>query len=150
MPSKANIEISLVPWALIPSLWPKIARHVTRGAEIGGVGLEMQLERLMHGLDVLWVIAEGEGLQWRVLGTFVTTICQEDDGRRFVGVSNLSGDRPRAWCAMMSEVTAAYARAQGCGLVRCYGRPAWGRLLPREISIVGSHENGHAIFERAA
>jgi hypothetical protein len=148
MPSKdENIAISLVPVALIPALWGRIYAHVRRGAEIAGLSPSTATERLLCDLDQLWIITEGN----KVIGAFVTTFCREGEGgaeRRFVGVSNLSGQGAKRWAAAMCDLMAYYARANGCAYVRCYGRQAWSRLLPN-VSIIGQHENGHAIFERS-
>ena len=148
MPSKGDIVISLVPNAMIPALWGRIYDHVRRGAEITGLSAGAAVERLLCDLDQLWVIVEDD----KVLGAFVTTFCREgedDAERRFVGVSNLSGRDARRWAAPMCDLMADYARANDCAYVRCYDRKAWARLLPN-VSTVGQHENGHALFERAA
>lgn len=142
MPSKGDFHIMHVPPCLIMPLWNRISFHIRRGAEVGGLTLLDTLHRLFEGTDGLWLITEGA----TVHGTFATTLCDED-GRRFVAVSNLSGRHARKWARKMCDLMADYAKDQGAEFVRCYGRRAWARLLP-SVSIVGEHANGHAIFER--
>ncbi len=144
-----NIEITQVPWYFVPPLWDKIKNYVCRGAAVGGVPFLKQIERLKDGSDSLWVILSGEKLEWRVVGAFVTTLSEDSEGKRFVGVSNLAGSGARRWAKKMNDLMVEYARANGCDFVRCYGRRAWGRLL-QDVAVVGEHENGHAIFERSA
>lgn len=145
MPSKGDITIERIPRHLIPALYGRVYQHIRRGAEVAGRSLLTTLERLFAELDQLWIIVEGE----RVLGVFVTTLCRDDDEKRFIGVSGLSGTGAKRWAALMSDKLAEYASEHGCASVRCYGRREWSRILPN-ISVIGQAANGHMIFERAA
>lgn len=144
MQSKDEIEITLVPRSLVPALWMRAAFHMERGARVGALPVDEQFGRLMGGVDDLWLIVEGQ----KIIGAFVTTICS-DAGKRFVGVSNLSGVGVRKWVAKMGDKMAEFAHYTGCDFVRCYGKRGWSRLLTN-VSIIGQHENGHMIYERAA
>ena len=145
MQSRAKIEITMVPRSLVPPLWMRAAFHMERGAEVGGISIEDEFSRLMSGLDDLWLIVEGG----KIIGAFVTTIAADEDGRRFVNVSNLSGIGARRWVTQMGDKMAEFAHYCGCDRVRCYGKRGWTRLLSN-VSVIGRHPGGHMIYERAA
>jgi hypothetical protein len=143
MRSRADIQIVAIGAELLERVWPLAERFIAIGSRAAGLPLEMELERLSAGMDLLWLIVDGNS----VVGAFVTSICDEN-GRRFVGVSNLSGSGARRWTAKMSATLAEFARHNGCNSVRCYGRKAWSCLLP-EAEIIGER-GGHMLYERAA
>jgi len=143
MQSKDEIEITMAPLEMIPALWPKIAFHFSRGCRGAALPVEMEMERLIAGLDELWLIVEGV----TIIGVFVTTLCRDEE-KRFVGVSNLSGEGVKRWAALLSDRVLEYARANGCAYVHFYGKPGWRHLIPHALAV--GERDGHTLFERAA
>jgi len=138
MQFKGELKIRQVPACLIMPLWDRLSFHIKRGADVADLTLADALERLFRQQDTLWLITEGNG-------AFVTYISNETRGA-YVEVANLSGFHVRRWAQKMCDAMADFAREQGCSFVRCYGRPAWGRILSG-VKIVGEYR-GHAVFER--
>lgn len=99
---------------------------------------------LMMGLKQLWVIFTPDSS--KPLAAWMTTIHADD--KPWVSVSVLAGRNAKRWAGPMSDRMAAFARAEGCELVRFFGRKGWCRLA-RGVRSIGAHGETH-VFERAA
>jgi len=102
---------------------------------------------LASGDVMLWVVIEGEAPP--VLRAAFATQITEVDGRPFVDVAGLSGQRRGDVARLMQAIDAQmqeHARRMGCAGVRFVGRDAYKRLLPGYR--VRGLRNAWPIFER--
>lgn len=80
---------------------------------------------LKRGEGLLWIVAEDD----RVLTAVTTSIEECPSGRKLLLVAN-GGEKMERWLHHLTEIEDYYAKEQGCGMVRCIGRPGWSRALP--------------------
>lgn len=103
--------------------WPFVSDHVMRAVLRGRNGSYAEIAAdVIAGRDRLWLAIEGGVL----IGSVVTGIRYDRD-RRVCVILACAGafDRARHLLAGIE----AWARDQGCGAVRIYGRRGWRRVL---------------------
>lgn len=153
MPSSAKIEIVCVPPDMIGPMWAHIGPHLLKGQlEI----MRGDLRAAMAALTIVIVAAQaGEKHLWAViddeskavLAAMISEI-REEDGRRIVWVTGMGGEHIMRWGKAMSDRMAEFAKAEGCEAYRFHGRKALLRAY-RNVRIIGNHDAGVHLFERA-
>lgn len=142
MSASADIRIVQIPLGLLAEMLPHATPHLVRGMAVSNLDVLELASDLITGAASLWCIFDRNQLS----AAFFTSI-HEDEAGRFVNIYGFGGHGVRRWIGHLQDVMETHAGKNGCRAVRFYGRPGWGRLVPRYRSI--GIENGAAIYERA-
>lgn len=131
---------------------PDRARDVAiRCADFVVVGLASAPSETLD--DVLRRVEARDAQMWVVfsngqpVSVSFTEIVKGDDGA-FVAVFGMSGRNVWKWAQMFADRIVAFARDEGCAVVRFAGKPSWGRLV-RNCRVIGG-DGGQIVFERSA
>jgi hypothetical protein len=154
MPSKADIEIVCIPPNMIGDMWPHIGPLLLRGQlEITRGDLKTAFVRTSiiaagacEKTMQVWAVFDND--DDRVIACMVSEI-REEDGQRIVWVQGMAGEGITRWGKAMSDRMARFALDEGCDCYRFAGRKALLRAY-RDVRIIGEHEDGVHLFERAA
>lgn len=145
MASKAEIKIEVARCDKIEQVWRDAEQFITMGIKADTRTIGCVITEIFIGDEKLWTIS----VNGKTCAAFVTRVCRDDSGKRYVGMSNLGGFGARLWIAELIEALTTFARENGCASVRCYGRKAWTRIFPRECTVIGRYDNKTLHFERA-
>lgn len=139
-----DITVLLVHKTLLAPMWLHLSPFLAKGVKAAFDTSYMDIAKdLSAGLAQLWAIFKnGEPV-----GSFVTAVCHDEQrGGHILIIYALGGKGLHEWAHRVEEETADFARHQGCGHVRFYGRRGWSRVLP-QFTVAGS-ESGETMFER--
>jgi len=109
---------------------PWIVAACRRGP--GGSNAGAILNRCAEGLHQLWLAEDEAG----VCAAAVTGVLTDETGRRVCEWVSFAGKSPRV-LAGLQEPLEAWARDQGCVVMRSYSRPAMRKVMPDAYRTVG-------------
>lgn len=153
MQSKDNIKVACVPPEMLGPMWPHIGPYLLRGQlEIAKGDLKTAMTELTVALLAaqaghvqFWVVCDDD--QKCAIAAMTSQIVEED-GKRVVWVTGMAGEDILRWGGEMSDRMADFAKEEGCRCYRFAGRAALRRAY-RDVRIIGQHESGVHLFERA-
>jgi hypothetical protein len=121
MPSK--VDLVCVDPKTVDQIWP-LARGLIKAAiEKTGLSDFADIERdILSGDQLLW-LAISDHIEAAAATHLVKTA-----GKPMLVITACSGLQRERWLPLKSRIE-AYAKAEGCGRVRLYGRKGWERAL---------------------
>jgi hypothetical protein len=123
--------------ARVRDFWPHASPLIRHAIERGGLSRFADVERdVLMGTALLWLAWDGRA----IAAAAVTQIAATDRGKVCVLVA-CGGLHMRRWLPLLGAIE-AYARTEGCELVRIFGRKGWARVLPE-------YEARRVILEKA-
>lgn len=128
MQSTRNIRLVCIPPPMLGDMWPHVGPYLVKGEYALTGSMHAALTDLnnvlkavhMRRANVWAVMDDYEG---RVIAGLITEL-YEDEGRRFLWVSRMGGERIQRWGHALSETMNDYAKAENADCVRFYGRKA--------------------------
>lgn len=141
----SNLKIMAVAPEMFGEVWPHVGALFIRGCTAADLSILETMDRISDGDLQLWTVAQVEPPQF--LGVALTEI-RIEGGRHLVEVMGMAGARWLSWGRALSNAIADFARAEGCSVLRCCGRPASMRVYG-DCEVVGQVRPGVAIMERA-
>jgi hypothetical protein len=145
MPSEGEIRIVRVSPEQTGGLWPLVEPWLRKGLT-AATDLSMpqiRADLLEREADLWAAIVPG-----KVVGAFLTSLYEHEDGGTFVGVYGLGGSDLARWADQLGDTMRRFAGVSGARCVRFHGRDAWARILP-EFADIGTRQ-GHHVYEGAA
>jgi hypothetical protein len=124
------------------SVWPDVSPLIYAAMKRGGLGSFAKVEQgVLAGELLLWVggrTTDEEG-QKRSLSSVLrplssvlcaaVTALEQTEWHKACAIVACGGRDAADWIGLLSRIE-EFARAEGCGSVRIYGREGWLRLLP--------------------
>lgn len=114
-----------VPPNQVDRLWPEVSHLIKRAMERGDLGTFESVEHdVLEGKALLW-------LAWiwpNIAGTVVTKISRSEKSKVCTIIA-CGGEDVMEWLFLLEDIE-NYARAEGCDVVRIFGRKGWMRWLP--------------------
>ena len=112
--------------AVVRLFWPHAHDLIARAIMRGGISRFADVERdVLSGAALLWLAWDGQA----IAAAAVTQLAATDLGKVCIIVA-CAGQQMRRWLPLIATVE-DYARAEGCELVRIFGRKGWVRVLSR-------------------
>jgi hypothetical protein len=143
MPSKADVQVLMVPPELFSTAWQRCAVTAVRGMQAAGMDLRETLDRVAGLTLQLWVAVKDGA----IIASFFTELLTGEGGRKAVNICGLAGSEPQLWASLALKQVEEFARNEGAGSVRFCGKRGWARIIPH-YTVIGEAEPGVAIFER--
>ena len=126
MPSSA--ELICVDPARVHEIWPLAEALLRRAIARTGLSAFCEVEQeILCGNALLWLAVEGEGSTITILAAASTRLQRTDAGKVCV-ITACAGNRMPCWLGLISRIE-EFARNEGCGCIRIYGRKGWLRVL---------------------
>jgi hypothetical protein len=131
-----RVELICVDPKRVHEIWPHVV-HLIHGA--------VKRTNLSHTLDIDDDILHGHGLLWlacdgsKILAAMTTSLVSTDRDKVCI-LTACGGSEMMQWLPLLRKIE-AYAKDEGCGCVRIYGRKGWARLLD-------GYRVEHVILER--
>lgn len=124
MSASDSCRVVCVDPARVRDFWPHVSRLIRAAVWRGGTGrFELIERRVIDGDALLWLIWDGAA----ILSATVTELQRSD--RDLACMILACGGREMArWLHLISAIE-DYARAEGCDVVRLFGRKGWARAL---------------------
>lgn len=122
MPS--SVSLACVDPARIVEVWPH-ARHLIKSA-IDETKLSDFAEfedEVLSGRQLLWLAISGKSIE-AAATTHLTLV----NGRKVCVLTACAGHHRERWLSLMQRLE-AFARAEGCAVMRIFGRKGWHRVL---------------------
>jgi len=122
MPSSA--ELACVDPARIVEVWPH-ARHLIKSA-IDETKLSDFTEfegEVLAGRQLLWLAISGKSIE-AAATTHLTLV----NGRKVCVLTACAGHHRERWLSLMQRLE-EFAKAEGCAVMRIFGRRGWHRVL---------------------
>lgn len=112
--------------AKIDAIWPHVAVfiHTAYWTGIGDDTPESLKIRLDEGRALLWIVWDGKG----ILAAAVTEIVQVP-ARKLCMITACAGRELHRWRHFIANLE-AYAKTQGCDVMRVHGRVGWKSVFP--------------------
>lgn len=132
----ASAECVCVPPPAVHIVWPGVAHLIERAVLRTGLSSFGEIEADVLAARALLWLAYSDG---KTEAAVVTQITKNDCGKVCTIVA-CGGKVARRWVHLTSEIE-SYAKAEGCGIVRIFGRKGWARLMP-------AYKATHVILER--
>jgi hypothetical protein len=133
----ASVELVCVDPKRVHEIWP----HVS------GLILEaIRRTNLSHTQDIEYDVLNGDGLLWvawdgAAIQAAATTSLIKTDAEKVCVLTACGGAEMTQWLALLPMIE-AYARDEGCGCVRIFGRKGWARILD-------GYRDEHVILRKA-
>jgi hypothetical protein len=133
----SSVELICVDPKRVLEVWPAVRHLITRA---------VLRTNLSHSSDIEYDTLHGDGLLWlawdgRTVKAAATTVLTETDAGTVCILTACGGEDMAQWLPLLAKIE-DYARAEGCGCVRIYGRKGWARVLP-------DYRVEHVILERS-
>jgi hypothetical protein len=131
-----RVELICVDPKRVHEIWPHVV-HLIHGA--------VKRTNLSHTLDIDDDILHGHGLLWlacdgsKILAAMTTSLVSTDRDKVCI-LTACGGEEMKQWLPLLRKIE-AYAKDEGCGCVRIYGRKGWARVLD-------GYRVEHVILER--
>jgi hypothetical protein len=123
MPS--SVDLVCVDPARIAEVWPHCAHLIRVAIEATGLSEFADIEAdVLAGRQLLWLAWNGQSIE-----AAATTHLVKIEGRKVCILTALSGYQRERWLSLLDRLE-AYAKAEGCALMRIFGRKGWHRVLP--------------------
>ena len=132
----ASVELVCVDPKRVHEIWPHVVELI-HGA--------VQRTNLSHTLDIDDNVLHGHGLLWlacresEIIAAMTTSLVRTDRDKICI-LTACGGGAMDDWLPLLRKIE-AYARDEGCALVRIYGRKGWARVLQ-------NYHTEHIILER--
>lgn len=108
----------------VGKLWPHVAPWIKRAMERGDLGTFAAVEAdVMAGHALLWLVWQAPDIK----AAAVTQISRSERSKVCMIVA-CGGEGITLWLPLIGKIE-AYARDEGCDLVRILGRKGWTRVL---------------------
>lgn len=118
------VELVCIDPARVHEIWPHVEPLLARAMRRTGLNRTADIARdTLHGHGLLWLACEGSTIR-----AAATTVLTATDTGRVCVLTACGGEGMRAWLPLLGSIE-AYARAEGCGALRIYGRKGWARAL---------------------
>jgi hypothetical protein len=112
--------------AVVRLFWPHARDLIAHAIARGGIGRFADVERdVLSGDALLWLAWDGQAIAAAAVTQLVST-----DSSKVCVIVACAGRQMRRWLPLIATIE-GYARAEGCALVRIFGRVGWARVLPR-------------------
>jgi hypothetical protein len=133
----SSVELVCVDPKRVQEVWPAVRHLITKA---------VLRTNLSHTADIEYDTLHGDGLLWlawdgRTVKAAATTVLTETDANTVCILTACGGEDMRQWLPLLAKIE-DYARAEGCGCVRIYGRKGWARVLT-------DYRIEHVILERS-
>lgn len=121
----------------IHEIWPHVVDLIHRAVKRTNLSHTLDIDAdVLQGNGLLWLAAQGE----RIVAAMTTALVLTDTDKVCI-LTTCGGEDMRDWLPLQEKIE-AYAKAEGCSLVRIYGRKGWARVLE-------GYTVEHVILERA-
>ena len=118
------VELVCVPPDQVARFWPLVRELLHRAVKRSNLSHTADIDYdTLHGGGLLWLALEGSAIR-----AAATTVLKRTDAGLICILTACGGERMREWLPLLAKIE-AYARAEGCGGLRIYGRKGWVRVL---------------------
>ena len=122
MPSTA--ELICVDPALIHDVWAHARGRIQSAIEQTGLSDFGEVEKdILRGGQLLWLAWNGEAIE-----AAATTQLTRIGDRKVCTLTACAGEHRERWLPLFGTIE-AYAKAEGCAVMRVFGRKGWSRVL---------------------
>ena len=130
MPS--TVELVCVDPERVHDVWAHVAPRIRSAIERTGLSDFAELERdVLRGGQQLWLAWNGEAIE-AAATTHLTLVGPQ----KVCVITTCAGEHMKQWLPLLSYIE-RYAKAEGCAIIRIFGRHGWQRVLPEyEVSNV--------------
>jgi len=119
-----TVELVCVPPDQVLQFWPSVRDLIARAVRRTGLNHIADVEaETLHGDGLLWLACDGATIR-----AAATTVLARTDTELVCILTACGGERMREWLPLLAKIE-AYARAEGCGGFRIYGRKGWAPVL---------------------
>ena len=123
MPSMVD-ELVCVDPAIITEAWPHARLLIKSAIDATGLSEFSDLEaEVMVGKQLLWLAISGKSIE-----AAATTRLEKIDGRKICVLTACAGHHRERWIPLLQRLE-AFATAEGCAVMRIFGRRGWHRAL---------------------
>lgn len=130
------IDLVCIDPKRIHEIWPHVVHLIHRAVKRTNLSHLRDIELdVLHGSGLLWLACEGPTIK-----AAMTTALVRTEADLVCILTACGGEDMHEWLPLLAKVE-SYAKAEGCSIVRIYGRKGWGRVLD------GYHVE-HVILER--
>jgi hypothetical protein len=120
----ASVELFCIDPQRVHEVWPKVEHLVAAAVRRTGLSHSADIEYdTLHGDGLLWLACRGDTIE-----AAATTVLTETDTTKVCVLTACGGARMRGWLPLLAKIE-DYAKAEGCGCLRIYGRKGWARVL---------------------
>jgi hypothetical protein len=120
----------------VREFWPYASPLLRRATARTGLCAFGDIERdVLSGNALLWIAWSGSGIE-----AVASTSLQQTDAGKVCVITACSGAHMARWLPLIRTVE-AYAKEEGCGCVRIFGRKGWARVLD-------GYRQTHAIIDK--
>jgi hypothetical protein len=121
-----SVDLVCVDPKQVQNVWPAVKHLIERAILRTGLNLTADVEYdTLRGDSLLWLAWDAEA---RAIRAAATTVLARTDTELVCILTACGGERMREWLPLLAKIE-AYARAEGCGGFRIYGRKGWARVL---------------------
>jgi hypothetical protein len=122
MPS--TVELVCVAPDRIHDIWSHAAPRIRSAIERTGLSDFAELEQdVLRGGQLLWLAWDGETIE-----AAATTHLTMVGPRKVCVITSCAGEHKERWLPLLSHIE-RYAKAEGCAIMRIFGRHGWQRVL---------------------
>lgn len=120
----ASVELVCVDPERVAEIWPAVRRLIERAVLRTNLNHTADIEYdTLHGDGLLWLAWDGAAIL-----AAATTVLVETDADKVCVLTACAGRRMAVWLPLLEQIE-AWAKREGCGCVRIYGRKGWARVL---------------------
>lgn len=123
-PVRSPNELICIDPKQVREIWPCAAPLLRKATARTGLSAFSEIERnILDGDALLWIAWDGSAI-----GAAASTSLQQTDAGKVCVITACAGADMARWLPLIRAIE-VYARDEGCGCVRIFGRRGWARVL---------------------
>lgn len=121
----------------VREIWPCVAPLLREATARTGLSAFSEIERdILSGAALVWIAWDGSAI-----AAAASTSLQRTDVGKVCVITACAGAKMARWLPLI-RIIEAYARDEGCGCVRIFGRKGWTRVLE-------GYRQSHAVIDKS-